>query len=183
MFLLRGPVEVNTNLPLPMLINRASRIAVLCQKTLNPKYQYFLSYSSNEPDVENQETIVLNSKLKKVLADIKSAPGAYFLVALVWTVLIGGGIRAIYQKYERHRFDAIINGKVHGNSKTNVFHVPTCPNYLAIEKSNLVIFETVEQAEEAGLRGSGNCTDEVDIRRTVEASDFEMPEQDYERPY
>jgi endonuclease YncB( thermonuclease family) len=48
-------------------------------------------------------------------------------------------------------------GRVIGNRRSMVFHLPLCPSYNQVSEQNRVYFETPEDAEAAGFRMAGNC--------------------------
>ena len=49
------------------------------------------------------------------------------------------------------------NGAVHGNKKSKIFHLPTCPGYAGMNAASLVTFATEAAAEQAGYRKAKNC--------------------------
>ena len=48
-------------------------------------------------------------------------------------------------------------GPFHGNSKSRVYHAPSCRNYRC--QSCTVVFKTAEDAQRAGFRPAGDCID------------------------
>ena len=111
------------------------------------------------------------------------APLAWLFVALVWGVLIFGLGQAVYSRYQRYKIAKIMDGKILGNSESHIFQVPTCPQYLSLSVKNRVEFETVQEAIEAGYRGSKNCAETIEMRREVESNDPDPEESDHDGPY
>lgn len=48
-------------------------------------------------------------------------------------------------------------GPIIGNRRSKIFHRPTCPNYTDVSPNNRVLFQSSEEAEEAGYRAARNC--------------------------
>lgn len=48
-------------------------------------------------------------------------------------------------------------GRIIGNRRSKVFHLPRCPSYNQVSEQNRVYFETRDDAEAAGFRIAGNC--------------------------
>ena len=49
------------------------------------------------------------------------------------------------------------NGAVHGNKKSKIYHLPTCPGYAGMNAASVVTFATEAAAEQAGYRKAKNC--------------------------
>jgi hypothetical protein len=49
------------------------------------------------------------------------------------------------------------NGKVHGNKKSKVYHLPNCPGYASMNAASVVTFATEADAQQAGYRKAKNC--------------------------
>jgi hypothetical protein len=52
---------------------------------------------------------------------------------------------------------AAASGEVHGNRRSKVYHLPSCPGYENMSPANLVPFATEAEARETGYRKAGNC--------------------------
>ena len=48
-------------------------------------------------------------------------------------------------------------GTIHGNRRSKVYHLPTCPDYDRISPKNVVSFTNESDAHRAGYRKAGNC--------------------------
>jgi Metal binding domain of Ada len=49
------------------------------------------------------------------------------------------------------------NGAVHGNKKSKIYHLSSCPGYAGMNPASLVVFATEAEAEQAGYRKAKNC--------------------------
>jgi hypothetical protein len=49
------------------------------------------------------------------------------------------------------------NGEVHGNKKSKIYHLPTCPGYAGMNPASVVVFATEAEAAQAGYRKARNC--------------------------
>jgi deoxyribonuclease-1 len=48
-------------------------------------------------------------------------------------------------------------GVIKGNSKSMIYHLPTCPSYDKVSAKNVVTFKTEVEAAKAGYRKAKNC--------------------------
>jgi micrococcal nuclease len=48
-------------------------------------------------------------------------------------------------------------GEIKGNSKSHIYHLPTCPNYGKVSVKNVVMFASEEEAQQAGYKKAKNC--------------------------
>ncbi|MGE0822385.1 MAG: hypothetical protein AB7G75_02500 [Candidatus Binatia bacterium] len=46
---------------------------------------------------------------------------------------------------------------IHGNKKTHIYHLATCPGYTKVKEGNLVSFSTEDEAVTAGFHKAKNC--------------------------
>jgi deoxyribonuclease-1 len=46
---------------------------------------------------------------------------------------------------------------IHGNKKSHVYHLATCPGYTKVKEENLVSFSTEDEAVKAGFHKAKNC--------------------------
>lgn len=89
-------------------------------------------------------------------------------IVLAVSLVFGGIGYYYYQKNEKFKAE-IINGKVRGNRKSRIIHLPHCPNYNDILEKNRIEFSTLAEAESRKFRMSGNCPDTViNIRKSFE---------------
>jgi endonuclease/exonuclease/phosphatase family metal-dependent hydrolase len=51
-----------------------------------------------------------------------------------------------------------LGGSVRGNVRSHVFHLPGCPSYDKISTKNIVEFTSTQEAESAGYKLAGNCS-------------------------
>jgi hypothetical protein len=49
------------------------------------------------------------------------------------------------------------NGEVHGNKKSKIYHLPTCPGYTSMNPASTVSFPSESDARQAGYRKARNC--------------------------
>jgi deoxyribonuclease-1 len=49
------------------------------------------------------------------------------------------------------------SGRIIGNRRSRIYHVPGCPNYGSVSESNRVYFATEADAQAAGYRHARNC--------------------------
>jgi len=49
------------------------------------------------------------------------------------------------------------DGEVHGNQNTKVYHLPGCPGYTRMRPTNIVLFATEAEAQQAGYRRAKDC--------------------------
>jgi Metal binding domain of Ada len=51
----------------------------------------------------------------------------------------------------------VSDGKIHGNKKSLVYHLPSCPSYGKLSAKNIVSFATEDEAVKAGYHKAKNC--------------------------
>jgi len=49
------------------------------------------------------------------------------------------------------------HGEVHGNKKSKIYHLSTCPGYAGMNPASVVTFATEAEAQQAGYRKARNC--------------------------
>lgn len=49
------------------------------------------------------------------------------------------------------------SGAIHGNKKSKVYHLSTCPGYTKVSEKNLMSFATEDEATKAGYHKAKNC--------------------------
>jgi phosphatidylserine/phosphatidylglycerophosphate/cardiolipin synthase-like enzyme len=49
------------------------------------------------------------------------------------------------------------NGAVHGNTKSKIYHLPTCPGYARMHPASVATFASEAEAAQAGYRKARNC--------------------------
>lgn len=149
----------------------------------NQKYQYFYDFPNLELRISRKsEMKEIKKQCRELLSGIREAPGVFLFIIFVWGSVIGGIAYAGYERYQNYRVDQIMAGQIFGNRRSRIFHVPTCPEYHSVAENNLVIFSTVDEAEDAGFVGSKNCEDAVKIRKHNESGDYDPPESDHDGP-
>ena len=52
---------------------------------------------------------------------------------------------------------SVQSGDIHGNRRSMIYHLPTCPDYGRISPKNVVPFKSEEEASKAGYRKAKNC--------------------------
>lgn len=50
-------------------------------------------------------------------------------------------------------------GEIRGNRKSHIYHLPKCPHYNRMHSTNIVVFATETEAQDAGYRKAKNCPD------------------------
>lgn len=85
------------------------------------------------------------------------------------------------QKTREWHIDAVMNGPIRANTKSRIYHVPTCPNYESIHADNLRLFQTIEEANSSGYRQAQNCGNDFRIREVNESGDFDDYRIEYDR--
>ena len=107
----------------------------------------------------------------------------------VWIVAIvaasGIFVYSLYvEKARQWHVDAVMNGPIRANTKSRIYHVPTCPNYESIHADNLRLFQTIEEANSSGYRQAQNCGNDFRIREVNESGDFDdyRIQHDYDHP-
>lgn len=61
--------------------------------------------------------------------------------------------------------------KIFGNKDSMIYHWSNCPGFTKISASNRVVFQTVEEAEEAGYRAAKNCSTPQPVIKAEESED------------
>jgi deoxyribonuclease-1 len=49
------------------------------------------------------------------------------------------------------------NGEIHGNKKSKIYHLPSCPGYAGMNPTSRVTFPTEAEAQQAGYRKAKDC--------------------------
>jgi deoxyribonuclease-1 len=49
------------------------------------------------------------------------------------------------------------HGEIHGNRKSKIYHLSSCPGYSRLKPENVIPFASEEEAVQAGYRKAKNC--------------------------
>lgn len=79
-----------------------------------------------------------------------------------------------YSDWTRQRhIKAVMDGPIHVNKQSGIYHVPTCPHYSQMYDENMMVMNTIVQAREAGFRQASNCGEDFQIREINESDAYD----------
>lgn len=87
------------------------------------------------------------------------------------------------EKVRQWHIDAVMSGPIRANTKSRIYHVPTCPNYSSVHADNLRLFPTIEEANSAGFRPAQNCGNDFFIRKVNETEEPESLDLTIDQQY
>jgi Metal binding domain of Ada len=106
-------------------------------------------------------TLVTFMQLRRSYSILKKAPE--YAQAYLTNVTAHAAHAHPYQRTtaeatrDKENHMSFTRGAIHGNRKSNIYHLPGCAGYECMSPANMVPFASEAEAVAAGYRKAGNC--------------------------